>query len=103
MGFKGAVMTMRVPFPGLDHKVKVPPTLVSRSRMLNSPKPSFLPRVETSKPDAQKAIVDTDWVPDELRGNKPTTYDHPYSIGTAPEYVPAPPEPYKTFDQKNRY
>jgi hypothetical protein len=59
--------------------------------------------VETSKPDAEKAIADTDWVPEELRGNKPTTYDHPYSTTTLPEYVPAPPEPYKTFDQKDRY
>jgi hypothetical protein len=59
--------------------------------------------VETSRPGAKRAMVDTDWVPKELRGNKPTTYDHPYSVSTAPEYVPAPPEPYKTFNPKNRY
>lgn len=33
----------------------------------------------------------------------PTTYDHPYSTSTSPEYVPAPPEPYETWDDKMAY
>ena len=33
----------------------------------------------------------------------PTTYDHPYSTSTKPELVPAPPEPYETFDDAKAY
>jgi hypothetical protein len=42
-------------------------------------------------------------MPDELKADKPSTYHHPYSTTTAHEYVPAPPEPYETFDERTAY
>jgi hypothetical protein len=33
----------------------------------------------------------------------PTTYDHPYSVDTVRELVPAPPEPYETFSETFSY
>jgi hypothetical protein len=38
-----------------------------------------------------------------VKPTKPTTYDHPYSTTTAPEYVPMPPEPYETWDDSMSY
>jgi hypothetical protein len=39
----------------------------------------------------------------KLKPDKPTSYDHPYSKTTEREYVPAPPEPYETFDDTFSY
>jgi len=37
------------------------------------------------------------------RSDLPTTYDHPYSLETSRELVPAPPEPYETFRETFTY
>jgi hypothetical protein len=42
-------------------------------------------------------------VPDELKPDRPTTYYHPYSTKTMPDYVPAPPEPYETWEESMSY
>jgi hypothetical protein len=47
--------------------------------------------------------VPTPPVPDELKPDRPGTYHHPYSTTTAPDYVPAPPEPYETWDEATAY
>ena len=39
----------------------------------------------------------------ERKPDAPTSYDHPYSVDTARELVPAPPEPYETFDETFSY
>jgi hypothetical protein len=38
-----------------------------------------------------------------MKRDKPSSYDHPYSKTTKREYVPAPPEPYETFDETFSY
>lgn len=38
-----------------------------------------------------------------MKPDLPTSYDHPYSMDTEPEMVPAPPEPYETFDETFSY
>ena len=38
-----------------------------------------------------------------LEPDIPTTYDHPFSMDTAREYVPAPPEPYETWEDTFSY
>jgi hypothetical protein len=47
--------------------------------------------------------VDTDFIPDEFKADRPTTYDHPYSPTTAMGNIPAAPEPYETWDPKDTY
>lgn len=40
-------------------------------------------------------------VPDELKPDRPTTYLWEYSPDRKTENVPAPPEPYETWDGKS--
>jgi hypothetical protein len=35
--------------------------------------------------------------------DRPTTYHHEYSTDTVREYIPAPPDPYETFDESKAY
>jgi hypothetical protein len=42
-------------------------------------------------------------LPDELKPDRPTTYHQEYSPKRAPEYVPAPPEPYESWDDSMSY
>ena len=46
------------------------------------------------------ALVD---IPNELMGDRPNTYFWMYSPDVATENVPAPPEPYETFDETFSY
>lgn len=39
----------------------------------------------------------------ERKPDMPTSYDHPYSVDTVRELVPAPPEPYETFSETFSY
>jgi hypothetical protein len=39
----------------------------------------------------------------KLGPNRPSTYHHEYSMTTVREYVPAPPDPYETFDESKAY
>jgi hypothetical protein len=41
--------------------------------------------------------------PDELKSDRPTTYWWTYSPDAVTENVPAPPEPYETFDEATAY
>jgi hypothetical protein len=67
----------------------------------------FMTPIDRSWIESVNQLEDVDittQVPPELRSDKPCT--HPlwmYSTKIAPEYVPVPPEPYETFDEKTRY
>jgi len=39
----------------------------------------------------------------DLQPNRPSTYFNGYGPNYVPELVPAPPEPYETFDEKTAY
>jgi hypothetical protein len=42
-------------------------------------------------------------LPDEIKPNRPPTYEWQYSPQVAPENVPAPPTPYETWDDSRSY
>ncbi|MFC1945981.1 nuclear transport factor 2 family protein [Chloroflexota bacterium] len=42
-------------------------------------------------------------LPDELKDDKPTTYHWEYSPTAITENIPAPPEPYDIFDERDAY
>jgi len=42
-------------------------------------------------------------IPDELKSDRPMSYWWAYSPTAVTENIPAPPEPYETFDQKTAY
>ena len=42
-------------------------------------------------------------LPDELKADSPTTYHWLYSTEASIEFVPVPPLPYETFDEKTAY
>ena len=41
--------------------------------------------------------------PPGMQPDEPSTYDNPYSLSYVPELVPAPPEPYETWDPATTY
>jgi hypothetical protein len=41
--------------------------------------------------------------PDHLKATRPCTYEAAYNRKYVPEYIPAPPEPYETFDETTAY
>jgi hypothetical protein len=42
-------------------------------------------------------------IPDQFKPDKTGTIDYPYTTTSVQVLVPAPPEPYETFDEKNAY
>jgi hypothetical protein len=51
-------------------------------------------------PEEMEGMGDT---MEERKPTRPCTYDHPYTTTTAVELVPAPPEPYETWDDSTAY
>jgi hypothetical protein len=53
----------------------------------------------TEPPDPSAQIV----LPDELKPDVPNDYYHMYTTTSEIQYLPVPPEPYETFDEKTAY
>lgn len=63
--------------------------------------PIFMTPYEKSWADAPPSTSAPRKVPDELKPDRPTTYLWEYATNRVYENVPAPPEPYETWDGKS--